>query len=77
MDIGNQSRINKHEKSKVWGLIDMKKLPKGRNVIGNKWVFKLKRKGTFRARIVALGYSQIPGLDSSENFSAIVNDITF
>ena len=36
---------------------DRKKIPNNRRLIGNKWVFKIKRDGTYRARIVALGYS--------------------
>jgi hypothetical protein len=45
-------------------------------LIGNKWVFKQKKNGIYRARLVALGYSQIPGVDFSENYAPVVNDIT-
>jgi hypothetical protein len=45
-------------------------------MIGCKWVFKIKRDGRFRARLVALGYSQIPGVDFTDNFSPVVNDTT-
>ena len=47
----------------VWRKIDREKIPENRRLIGNKWVFKIKRDGTYRARLVALGYSQIPGID--------------
>ena len=47
----------------VWRKTDRKKIPSNRRLIGNKWVFKIKRDGTYRARLVALGYSQIPGVD--------------
>ena len=47
----------------VWRKIDKVKIPEDRRLIGNKWVFKIKRDGTYRARLVALGYSQIPGVD--------------
>ena len=41
----------------VWRKTDRKKIPSNRNLIGSKWVFKIKRDGTYRARLVALGYS--------------------
>jgi Reverse transcriptase (RNA-dependent DNA polymerase) len=40
-------------------------------------VFKEKRDGVFRARLVALGYSQIPGIDFTGNYSPVVNDSSF
>ena len=30
-----------------------------------------------RARLVALGYSQVPGIDFTKNFAPVVNDVTF
>ena len=53
----------------VWRKTDRKKIPSNRRLIGNKWVFKIKRDGTYRARLLALGYSQIPGVDYTENFA--------
>ena len=43
----------------VWRKTDSKKIPSNRKLIGNMWVFKIKRDGTYRARLVALGHSQI------------------
>ena len=40
-------------------------------------VFKIKRNGVYHARLVAKGFSQIPGLDFTDNFSPVVNDVTF
>ena len=31
----------------------------------------------YQARLIACGYSQVPGVDFSENYSPVVNDITF
>ena len=54
-----------------------KKIPNDRRLIGNKWVLKIKRGGTYRARLVALGYSQIPGVDYTDNFAPVAHDVTF
>ena len=48
----------------------------GRRLVGSKWVFKIKNSGKFRARLVALGYSQIPDVDYTENFAPVINDVT-
>ena len=53
------------------------KIPEIRRLIGNKWVFKIKRDGTYRARLVALGYSQIPGVDFTDNFAPVAHDVSF
>ena len=41
------------------------------------WVFKVKHNGVYLARLVGCVYSQIPGIDVSENNSPVVNNITF
>ena len=43
----------------------------------HKWVLEIKRSGVFRARLVTCGYSQVPGVDFSQVFSPVCNDITF
>ena len=61
----------------VWRKRDRAKIPENRRLIGNKWVFKIKTDGTYRARLVALGYSQIPGIDYTDNFAPVVHDVSF
>ena len=61
----------------VWRKTDRAKIPKNRRLIGNKWVFKIKRDGMYRARLVALGYSQIPGVDYTDNFAPVAHDVSF
>ena len=61
----------------VWRKIDKMKIPENRRLIGNKWVFKIKRDGTYWARLVALGYSQIPGVDFTDNFAPVAHDVSF
>ena len=49
--------------NEVWRKTERKKIHINRSLIGNKWVFKIRRDKTYKARSVALGYSQIPGVD--------------
>ena len=76
-----QKAIRKEIKSMiergVWRKVDRKNIPNNRRLIGNKWVFKIKRDGTYRARLVALGYSQIPGVDYTDNFAPVAHDVSF
>ena len=62
---------------KVWNNICKLDVPNDRRLIGCKWVFKIKRDGTYRARLLTLGYSQVPGVDFTDNFAPVVNDVTF
>ena len=52
-------------------------VPNDRRLSGCKWVFKNKRDGTYRATLVALGYSQVPSVEFTDNFAPVVNDISF
>jgi Reverse transcriptase (RNA-dependent DNA polymerase) len=40
-------------------------------------IFKIKWNGVFRARVVACGYSQVPGFDFNESFAPVINDVRF
>ena len=61
----------------VWRKTNRKRIPSNRRFIGNKWVFKIKRDGTYRARLGALGYSQILGVDYTDNFAPVAHDVSF
>jgi hypothetical protein len=37
----------------------------------------VKRNGVFRARLVLGGYSQVPGVDFTESFAPVLNDVIF
>ena len=52
-------------------------MPQDRRCIKCKWVFDVKRNGRFRARLVACGYSQIPGIDFTESYAPVIQDITW
>ena len=65
------------ETRKVWRKMKRSDIPRNRRCVKCKWVFKIKRSGVFRARLVACGYSQISGVDFGEHYSPVVNDVTF
>ena len=77
MERSNNKRIILYGKQKIWRAIHKAKVPNDRRLIGCKWVFKIKRDGSYRASLVALGYSQIPGVEFTDNFAPVVNDMTF
>ena len=63
------------KKNKTWTLVDR---PLGKRVVGYKWLYKIKEgagnegKPRYKARIVARGFTQVPGIDFNEVFSPVV-----
>ena len=72
-----QGSLEKNRQSKDTRKQEIDREPENRRLIGNKWVFKIKTDGTYRARLVALGYSQIPGIDYTDNFAPVAHDVSF
>lgn len=69
-----ENELQSLQENNVWDLV---KLPKDREVVGSKWVFRVKTNpdgsvDRYKARLVAQGYSQRPGLDYDETFSPVV-----
>nr|GEZ27760.1 hypothetical protein [Tanacetum cinerariifolium] len=68
-----KKKLLQFKMQKVWVLID---LPKGKRVIGSKWVFRNKKdeRGIvikIKARLVAQGHTQEEGIDYEEVFSSV------
>ena len=61
----------------VWRHVKREDHPNDHRLVGCRWVFKVKRNGVYHARLVAKGFSQIPGVDLTDNYSPVVNDVTF
>jgi hypothetical protein len=69
--------LEEMDKKQVWEVIKKEEIPEKRRTIKCKWIFKIKRNGVYRARLVACGYSQIPGVDFNYSFAPVIKDVSF
>jgi hypothetical protein len=72
-----QVEYDGHIKNGTWVLVQKSSIPKGKNIMRGKWVFDDKRdeKGNiakFKARFVAMGFTQKKGIDFQETFAGVV-----
>ncbi|KAJ9555163.1 hypothetical protein OSB04_009777 [Centaurea solstitialis] len=73
-----QEEIKALQMSHTWDLVPR---PTGGNIVGSKWVFRTKYHSDgsierLKARLVAQGFTQVPGLDYSLTFSPVVKAST-
>ena len=62
-------------KNETWDLVPY---PNEKNVIGNKWIYKVKFNSVgdiekYKARLVAKGFAQKYGVDYEKTFASVVN----
>lgn len=69
--------VNSFNENETWELTDP---PTDKTVVECKWVFKVKcdseNKSSYRARLVAKGYTQKEGIDYVETFAPVVRHST-
>lgn len=69
--------LQSFEDNQAWELVD---IPEKNTIVQCKWVFKRKNESDnsvrYRARLVAKGFSQKPGIDYDETFSPVVRHST-
>ncbi|CAM8966737.1 unnamed protein product [Rhodiola kirilowii] len=68
------AELNALAANDTWELADP---PKDKNVIGSKWIYRIKRKADgsikrYKARLVAEGFTQLEGFDFYETFAPVV-----
>ena len=61
----------------VWRHVNRNDCQNDHRLVGCRWVLKVKKNGVYDARLVGKGFSQIPGVDFTDNYSPVVNDVTF
>jgi len=67
------------EKAETWSTVPC---PPDKNVVGSKWVFRIKRKADgsiekYKARLVARGFTQVYGVDYFDTFSPVAKLASF
>ena len=75
--VGNLAGIQTSVNLGVWRHVNRKDHLQDQRLVGCRWVFKVKHNSVYCARLVAKGFSQIPGMDFTDNYSPVVNDVTF
>ena len=68
-----QKELDALQKADTWDVVER---PSDKNIVGSKWVFKIKkdsegRIAKYKARLVARGFTQVYGVDYTETFAPV------
>lgn len=73
-----QDELQAFDENQAW--VPVEQLPSGKTLVQCKWVFKIKvnsdKSVRYRARLVAKGFTQKPGIDYEDTFSPVVRHST-
>ena len=61
----------------VWRHVKRNDCPNDHRFVGCRWLFKVKMNGVYCARLVPKNFSHIPGAEFTDNYSPVVNEVTF
>ena len=67
----SQKEMKSLQDLNVYTLVPRSDFPPGKQVIGTKWVYKVKPDNAFKARLVAQGCNQVSGKDCGSTFSPV------
>ena len=68
-----QKELDALQKANTWDVVER---PPGKNIVGSKWVFKIKKDSEgwiakYKACLVARGFTQVYGVDYTETFAPV------
>ena len=69
--VASDKEIASLKKRGVYELVPITSVSNGRNVIGTRWVYKIKADGVYKGRLVELGWSQVFGIDCGGIFAPV------
>lgn len=61
---------------KVWRVIKRALIQEGPRLVKSKWVVDIQRGGLFKV-LVACRYSQVLGVDFTESYAQVINDVSW
>jgi hypothetical protein len=72
-----EEEISNLEKLGCWEVVNLKTIPRGTNILRSKFVFDDKRGPAgkllkFKARMVAMGFTQVEGVDYNDTFASVM-----